>query len=47
VRDPEAAQTVFVSPRVDAEMILEFSLVVSDNKGATSFPTTVRITVRP
>jgi hypothetical protein len=47
LRDPEAAQTVFVSPRVDAEMILEFSLVVSDNKGATSFPTTVRITVRP
>jgi hypothetical protein len=40
-------QTSFVSPRVDAQEVLTFSLVVSDNKGASTFPVLVHVTVQP
>lgn len=42
-----AAEPSFLSPRVNAEEIIEFSLVVTDDKGAMSFPDIVRIIVRP
>ncbi len=47
LRGSESAQTIFTAPRVDAEEVLTFSLVVGDTKGAKSFPATVNITVRP
>jgi len=47
LRTPDLVQPVFVSPRVDTQEVLEFSLVVSDNKGATTFPAIVRVTVAP
>jgi hypothetical protein len=45
--DPDTATPHFVSPKVSAEAVIELSLVVVDAKGATSFPVTVRVTVRP
>jgi hypothetical protein len=47
LQSPLAADTVFVAPRLDTEEVLEFSLVVTDSKGASTFPAIVRVTVRP
>ena len=47
MRGPETARPYFVSPRVTAEQILEFSLVVIDSRGAMSFRDIVRVAVRP
>ena len=47
LRTPTAQQTVFTAPRVDGVEVLTFSLVVSDNHGATTFPTSVQVTVDP
>jgi hypothetical protein len=47
LRDPATTAPYFAAPRVGEETVLEFALVVSDNKGATSFPSVVHITVRP
>jgi hypothetical protein len=47
LRDANTATPYFISPRVDGESVLEFSLAVTDSKGAMSFPDTVRITVSP
>jgi hypothetical protein len=47
LRSPQSAQTIFTSPRVDTATVLMFSLVVSDNKGATTFPAIVKVTVDP
>ena len=43
----EGVQATFVSPRVDAQEILTFSLVVSDSQGASTFPVLVNVTVQP
>jgi PKD domain len=43
----EAVQTTFVSPRVNAQEVLTFSLVVKDNHGASTFPVLVHVTVQP
>jgi hypothetical protein len=37
----------FIAPRAAATEVLTFSLVVSDDKGATSFPAVVQVTVQP
>jgi hypothetical protein len=37
----------FIAPRVAAPQELTFSLVVGDDRGATSFPAVVRVTVQP
>ena len=42
-----AADLRFIAPRVVAPLELTFSLVVSDDRGATSFPTVVRVIVQP
>ncbi|HXH06728.1 MAG TPA: PKD domain-containing protein [Vicinamibacterales bacterium] len=47
MRDPDTARPYFVSPRVTAEQILEFSLVVIDSRDAMSFRDIVRVVVRP
>lgn len=47
LRGADTATPYFVSPVVSTSTVLEFSLVVSDSRGATSFPTIVRITVNP
>jgi hypothetical protein len=47
LRTPRSAQTVFTSPRVDRAQVLTFSLVVSNNNGATTFPALVKVTVDP
>jgi chitinase len=47
LRDDDTVEASFISPHVDSDEVLEFTLVVIDPKGATSFPATVRITVRP
>jgi hypothetical protein len=47
LRDADSATPYFVSPRVDGESLLEFSLTVTDSKGAMSFPDMVRVTVSP
>lgn len=41
------AQPTFIAPRVTAQEVLTFTLVVSDNKGATTFPAIVHVTVNP
>jgi hypothetical protein len=43
----DTATPHFVSPKVAAEAVVELSLTVEDAKGATSFPVTLRVTVRP
>jgi hypothetical protein len=43
--DPRAAKPTFVAPSVDAETVLTFQLIVSDDQ-ANSSPDTVSITVR-
>jgi hypothetical protein len=45
--DSNTATPYFISPRVDGEAMLEFSLTVTDSKGAVSFPDVVRVTVSP
>jgi hypothetical protein len=45
--DAETVEATFVSPQVDSREVLVFSLVVTDSKGATTFPTLVTITVTP
>jgi hypothetical protein len=45
--DADTATPHFVSPKVSAEAVVELSLAVEDSKGATSFPVTLRVTVRP
>jgi hypothetical protein len=47
LRAPETAAPYFIAPFVRETTILEFSLVVIDSRGATSYPDTVRITVTP
>jgi hypothetical protein len=47
VRDTDTARPYFLAPFVEAPEVLEFSLVVEDARGATSFPDVVRITVAP
>ena len=47
LRDDDKVEATFGSPKVLTEQTLVFSLVVIDDKGAVSFPKTVRITVRP
>ena len=47
LRDDDTVEASFISPQVHSDEVLEFSLVVIDSKGATSFPAIVRITVRP
>ena len=47
LRDANTATPYFISPRVDVESVLEFSLTVTDSKGAMSFPDVVRVTVNP
>lgn len=44
---PIAAQPQFISPRVDTKDMLEFSLIVSNSMGASTFPAIVRVTVDP
>jgi K319L-like, PKD domain len=43
----DTAAPFFMSPRVTATDVLEFSLVVTDSKGATTLPKIVRVTVQP
>jgi hypothetical protein len=43
--DPSSAQPTFVAPQVTVAVTLRFSLVVTDNRGAKSSPTTVAVTV--
>lgn len=47
LRDETTVEASFVSPHVDAQDVLEFSLIVVDGKGASSLPARVRITVQP
>ena len=48
LRETETVAPNFVAPRVtSSESVLVFSLVVKDNKGATSFADTVQIKVTP
>lgn len=47
LRTPTAQQTTFVAPNVSSAEVLTFSLVVSDNKNATTFPALVHVTVDP
>jgi hypothetical protein len=47
LRDVETAAPYFIAPFVRETTVLEFSLVVVDSRGATSYPDTVRITVTP
>jgi hypothetical protein len=47
LRDDDKVEATFGSPKVLTEQTLVFSLVAIDDKGAVSFPATVRITVRP
>ena len=47
LRSPSSASASFLSPAVTSETVMEFSLTVTDSRGATTFPRTVRITVRP
>jgi hypothetical protein len=47
LRDADKAAPYFIAPRVAEETTLEFLLVVADAKGATAFPASVRVTVRP
>jgi hypothetical protein len=47
LRGPDTTAPYFVAPRVGQETVLEFSLVAADDKGATSFPSVVHVTVRP
>lgn len=45
--DPDTAAPFFMSPRVSTADVLEFGLVVTDSKGATTLPKIVRVTVQP
>jgi hypothetical protein len=47
LRDVDTATPFFMSPRVTAPAVLEFSLVVTDSKGAATLPKMVRVTVQP
>lgn len=47
LRAADTATPFFVAPRVTASETLEFTLVVSDSKGATTLPKIVRVTVQP
>ncbi len=47
LRSAASASASFLSPSVTTETVMEFSLTVKDTRGATSFPRTVQITVRP
>ncbi len=47
LRGADTATPFFLSPRVTAADVLEFSLVVTDSKGASTLPKTVRVTVQP
>ena len=47
LRDADTARPFFVTPFVTVETVLEFSLVVTDARGATSFPDLIRIVVTP
>jgi hypothetical protein len=47
LRSAGQANASFLSPAIAVETVMEFSLTVKDSHGATSFPKTVRITVRP
>jgi hypothetical protein len=47
LRDADTARPYFVTPFVTVETVLEFSLVVTDVRGATSFPDVIRIVVTP
>ncbi|MGE5245126.1 MAG: PKD domain-containing protein [Betaproteobacteria bacterium] len=47
LRDADTASPFFMAPSVTAPEVLEFSLVVSDSKGATTLPAIVRVTVQP
>ena len=47
LRDPDASRPWFVAPRVGTTTVLVFSVIVTDSRGATSFPAVVTITVQP
>jgi hypothetical protein len=47
LRSAASAIASFLSPSVATETVIDFSLTVKDSRGATSFPRTVQITVRP
>jgi hypothetical protein len=47
LHDAGTASPFFVAPNVSAPEVLEFSLVVTDSKGATTLPAIVRVTVKP
>lgn len=45
--DDGTAQPTFVAPNIDYQEVVVFSLVVSDNRGASTLPVTVNVTVQP
>lgn len=47
LRNANTAQPLFIAPFVTSEHPMEFTVTVSDSHGATSFPVTVRVIVRP
>jgi PKD domain len=47
LRGADTASPFFLSPHVTAGDVLEFSLVVTDSKGASTLPAIVRVTVQP
>jgi hypothetical protein len=47
LRAADTAAPFFLSPAVTSPQVLAFSLAVRDSKGATTFPTIVRVTVQP
>jgi len=47
MRAADTATPYFIAPRVTTTETLEFTVVVSDSKGATTLPKSVRVTVQP
>ena len=47
LRGADTATPFFLSPRVAAPDVLEFSVVITDSKGASTLPKIVRVTVQP
>lgn len=47
LHDADTSSPFFVAPNVSAAEVLEFELVVTDAKGASTLPVIVRVTVQP